>query len=845
MQKFSLIVFFTFLLFNLCFSQINESCSNAVTIALDSQGVGSATSGLTVFNASQSIPPSTCSGYTASVANDVWFEFTATHFQHYIVACPSSGMDMVLEVRQGPSCNGSFVACTDNGGGNGSCESMYVNTSPGQIYFIRVYDYTGSGNPPTTFSFGLSMSGVGDPPGDDVDIFVQNATAIPSVLAPGDNIELDCEQHYSGTGSDNYNPNVGYFYSENATWDNSDVELGDDSSSIGSSDDYDPEGMTATIPSNATPGLRYILFVADYNNEVDEGSNESSNVVAVPITITGGPANHDLTIGNPEAVPGLLSPGETINLACDQQYNGNGNSTIYTYVGFFLSQDPSWDNSDTYLGQSESQLNLPSDVSDNESISAIIPFTATPGTWYILFVADYLDEIQETNESNNVAAFPISITSGVPSVNVISPNGGEEFEVGSVITINASINGSIQGKTIEYSSDGGNTWHFIWNDPSGDPGLSFNWTIPNDQSTQCLVKVRVAYSGGTISDESNAYFTIYSETGQGFDLNTQGISHLYWPFYNEAIFSPGSFHIPSTWEDQIEGQMQNSDGVTTVWNFSNTHYPQYDAAGNFTRWHHSGHSCYAQDWNFMNGGNSDCQMLFFSPLKGTVIYLKDDCFNTNCNNPTCTSGCGNNFAIQAFDDPTFVFKACHFSELSSNLCVGCPIEAGEYIGKIGNEGSSTAAHVHAVLYKNLNQTDINSLSWGAAMGSNTDPNINPNNPSELCFSKAADFKFDVILDGTGGDVTNIIEPYAPSIRAELFPNPTSGLLNFKVNASASEFFDVRVFSGTGQLIFEDRKGNYYKGEIVQYDLRGMPPGLYILHLRFDQEFISQRFIIAQ
>jgi len=98
-----------------------------------------------------------------------------------------------------------------------------------------------------------------------------------------------------------------------------------------------------------------------------------------------------------------------------------------------------------------------------------------------------------------------------PEVTVTDPNGGEVLTVGEVYTItwNATDNVGVTQTSIYYSYDGGAGYEFI-DSLSGNPG-SYDWTVPNTPSTQCLVKV-YAYdaAGNSGSDVSDDFFTIQS-----------------------------------------------------------------------------------------------------------------------------------------------------------------------------------------------------------------------------------------------------------------------------------------------------------------------------------------------
>ncbi len=86
-----------------------------------------------------------------------------------------------------------------------------------------------------------------------------------------------------------------------------------------------------------------------------------------------------------------------------------------------------------------------------------------------------------------------------------SPNGGEKWPAGTQQQIEWESGdiGSVD-VTIEYSLDNGATYNFIAFQTNTDGMNTFNWTVPETTSTQCLVNISV--SG--LSDNCDATFTI-------------------------------------------------------------------------------------------------------------------------------------------------------------------------------------------------------------------------------------------------------------------------------------------------------------------------------------------------
>jgi bacillopeptidase F len=101
-----------------------------------------------------------------------------------------------------------------------------------------------------------------------------------------------------------------------------------------------------------------------------------------------------------------------------------------------------------------------------------------------------------------------------PVVTVTAPNGGEVLAVGSSYTITwtATDNVGVTNTIIYYSYDGGVNYELIADIP-GNPE-SYDWTVPNTPSTQCLVRVDAFDAAANEdSDVSDAYFTIEESHG--------------------------------------------------------------------------------------------------------------------------------------------------------------------------------------------------------------------------------------------------------------------------------------------------------------------------------------------
>ncbi len=97
-----------------------------------------------------------------------------------------------------------------------------------------------------------------------------------------------------------------------------------------------------------------------------------------------------------------------------------------------------------------------------------------------------------------------SVTVHAPGITVTSPNGGENWTVGTSQNITWTSIGTSGNVKIEYSADNGTSWTEVVASTTDDG--SYSWTVPNTPTTTALV--RVTDVDGSPSDVSDAVFTI-------------------------------------------------------------------------------------------------------------------------------------------------------------------------------------------------------------------------------------------------------------------------------------------------------------------------------------------------
>lgn len=97
---------------------------------------------------------------------------------------------------------------------------------------------------------------------------------------------------------------------------------------------------------------------------------------------------------------------------------------------------------------------------------------------------------------------------GHNEIYVTYPNGGEGLVPGETEVIRWDAPGNTSSFDLEYTSDGGNSWNSIATNISPSTRY-YNWNVPNDITSEARVRI----SRGSISDDSDAYFSIIGIPG--------------------------------------------------------------------------------------------------------------------------------------------------------------------------------------------------------------------------------------------------------------------------------------------------------------------------------------------
>jgi hypothetical protein len=146
--------------------------------------------------------------------------------------------------------------------------------------------------------------------------------------------------------------------------------------------------------------------------------------------------------------PASAETGTGVAVANTVTNQGSGKS-VTSYLRFYLSTDATITTADTYLGQ-RSVTALNGGSSSSATTTLTIPASVAPGSYYIGAIADATDTNPESDETNNTAAAPITLTSGVDLV-VSALSGPASAEAGEGVAVANTVTNQGSGKSVSSS----------------------------------------------------------------------------------------------------------------------------------------------------------------------------------------------------------------------------------------------------------------------------------------------------------------------------------------------------------------------------------------------------------
>ncbi|MFN8438796.1 MAG: CARDB domain-containing protein [Cytophagales bacterium] len=289
--------------------------------------------------------------------------------------------------------------------------SLYIPSgiSVGTYYIVAYVDY-GSYNTETNENnnFKPYRINVITP---NVDLKISSFTSTTNITSAGYYFYPSVSMSNSGTTASG-SSSIGYYLSSDSTYNVGDTYLTYSSSSSLAAGSFTTFSPSIYIPSTTPTGNYYIIAVADYSGSVTE-TNENNNTKSLKISVQ--VAGSDLVVTNFSATSTNVAYGNYFYPSVVVKNQGSTYTSNYSYVGYYLSTDSVYSIGDTQLSYSSS-VYLSAGSSTSLSPSLYLSSSITPGTYYIIAVADYNNYETEINENNNTKSLRITVTAPVVDI---------------------------------------------------------------------------------------------------------------------------------------------------------------------------------------------------------------------------------------------------------------------------------------------------------------------------------------------------------------------------------------------------------------------------------------------
>lgn len=193
--------------------------------------------------------------------------------------------------------------------------------------------------------------------------------------------------------------------------------------------------LAFVVPTTATLGTAYVLFVADANAQITE-TNETNNITNQSITLISN--TPDLIIQNPTA-PTTANTGSNITLGCTVN-NLSSQTAGVSVLKYYLSTDNTYSANDVYLGMNNVAA-LNANTSATFSLTVPIASNLVASSYYLIYIADANNQVTEYNEANNIGTRTIAINNGtaLPDLVVQSPVAPSSVVAGNNITVTCMV----------------------------------------------------------------------------------------------------------------------------------------------------------------------------------------------------------------------------------------------------------------------------------------------------------------------------------------------------------------------------------------------------------------------
>ena len=297
-----------------------------------------------------------------------------------------------------------------------------------------------------------------------------------------------------------------------------------------------------TISAGTTPGVYYLGYKIDDENEVTECDESDNGIFYWTITVLP-PPQPNLTRGTDNLNNSNPQPGTTITASVtvtNEPCTGGSTNAGVFHIGFYgLSTSTSFAGLTPFY---ELQVNgCAANGTISTNLNIIINAETAPGTYYLGYKIDDKNEIAECNEGDNgIYYWPVTVTLSditPPTIAITSPTSASAYNTfSSSINLGGTASDNVGVTQVTWSNDGGG---------SGTASGTTTWSVtgvPLKGGTNVITVTAYDAAGNT----GNAALTVtYNLPALGIVYQNTKIV-LAWPTNAAGFFLQNATNLPAS-----------------------------------------------------------------------------------------------------------------------------------------------------------------------------------------------------------------------------------------------------------------------------------------------------------
>jgi hypothetical protein len=493
------------------------------------------------------------------------------------------------------------------------------------------------------------------------------------------------------------------------------------------------------------------------------------------------------------------------------------------------------------------------------------------GQDYTDYVLRFEEATSGTSQTVYLDDFVITAVPGQGTVQVISPNGGEDWLAGSQQNVTWTSS-NVNNVKLTYSTNNGVDWLNIVSSVPAASG-SYSWEVPNTPSTECLVRINDV---GNIST---------------FDVSDN-------PFTISAAISVTS---PNGGEDWAVGEQHN-----ITWTSSNINNVRIEySTDNGSGWLDVVASVPAASgsfsWTIPNTPSTECLVRISDVDNSLVKDVSDNVFTITAAVTVIAPNGGENWAVDDQEEITWTSQNITNAKIEystddgatwSEVIASVPASSGSYTWTVPNtpssqclvrvsDASNSAAYdisdANFTIYvptvtltapnggeswlvstfqqinwtsENITSVKIeystdNGTSWLSVVdsrpaGTGSHNWIIPNTPSTECLVRISDVIHPLVNDVSDNTFTIVgtssvqeIKSGVPKVFAlqQNYPNPFNPTTKIRFDLPEQEQVVIEVFNQIGEKISTILNSNLIAGYYeIEFNASNLPSGLYFYRI---------------